>query len=63
MAMHLLVFGTTYHWSHSSNCDFVHNHPDLSHFHGGVPLPETRNGLAVAKAAAEIESAAAAGSR
>jgi homeobox protein cut-like len=61
MAMHLLVFGTTYHWSHSSSCDFVHSHPDLAHFHGGVPLPETRsNGLAAANAA---ESAGSSGSR
>jgi hypothetical protein len=53
--MHLLVFGTTYHWSHSSNCDFVHNHAGLAHFHGGVPLPESARGVAAANAAAAIE--------
>jgi hypothetical protein len=64
MAMHLLVFGTTYHWSHSSNCEFVHSHPDLAHFHGGVPLPETRgDGSAAANAAAVIESAGLSGSQ
>jgi homeobox protein cut-like len=64
MAMHLLVFGTTYHWSHSSSCDFVHSRDDLAHFHGGVPLPETRkNGLAAANAAAVINSAGSSGSR
>jgi hypothetical protein len=56
MAMHLLVFGTTYHWSHSSSCDFVHSHPDL-------PLPEKRNNESVAaNAAAVIESAGSSGS-
>ncbi|KAL9189452.1 hypothetical protein ACHAXT_009127 [Thalassiosira profunda] len=50
LAMHLLVFVTTYHWSHSA-CDF-HEHEALAHFHGGVPLPETANGAAVAAAAA-----------
>ncbi|KAL3798795.1 hypothetical protein HJC23_004583 [Cyclotella cryptica] len=52
LVLHLLVFGTTYHWSHSSNCDYLHNRADLAHFHGGVPLPETPNGVAVANAAA-----------
>ena len=52
LSMHLLVFVTTYHWSHNSACDDLHNHADLAHFHGGVPLPETPNGLALANAAA-----------
>ena len=52
LAMHLLVFVTTYHWSHSSTCDSFHKHEALAHFHGGVPLPETANGVAVAAAAA-----------
>ena len=38
MAMHLLVFGTTLNWSHSSNCDFIHQHESLAHFHGGVSI-------------------------
>ena len=38
LAMHLLVFLTTYTWSHSSTCDNYHNQAILSHFHGGVPL-------------------------
>jgi homeobox protein cut-like len=41
LGMHLLVFVTTYHWSHSSSCDFLHKHEALAHFHGGMPLPET----------------------
>ena len=41
LGMHLLVFVTTYHWSHSSNCDFLHKHEALAHFHGGMPLPES----------------------
>mmetsp|Transcript_22597 Transcript_22597/g.45761 ORF Transcript_22597/g.45761 Transcript_22597/m.45761 type:complete len:813 (-) Transcript_22597:52-2490(-) len=53
VAMHLLVFSTTYHWSHNSSCDELHNHIDLAHFHGGVPLPETPNGVAAANAAAK----------
>jgi homeobox protein cut-like len=52
LTLHLLVFATTYHWSHSSSCDYLHDHMDLAHFHGGVPLPETPNGVAVANAAA-----------
>lgn len=58
LAMHLLVFVTTYHWSHSSTCESLHQHQALAHFHGGVPLPETPNGVAFAQAAAQ----AAAGS-
>jgi len=57
LAMHLLVFVTTYHWSHASGCDLLHTQDALAHFHGGVPLPETANGAAVAAAA----NAAAAG--
>lgn len=38
LAMHLLVFVTTYTWSHSSTCDSYHNQASLAHFHGGVPL-------------------------
>jgi len=37
LAMHFLVFVTTYHWSHERGCDF-HSHPDLNHFHGGPPV-------------------------
>ncbi|KAL7522637.1 hypothetical protein ACHAWX_007337 [Stephanocyclus meneghinianus] len=59
LVMHLLVFGTTYHWSHSSSCDFLHNRPDLAHFHGGVPLPETLNGVTAANAATAFENASA----
>jgi hypothetical protein len=38
LAMHLLVFVTTYKWSHSTTCDYYHSQPNLAHFHGGVPL-------------------------
>jgi len=58
LAMHMLVFVTTYHWSHSSTCDSLHSHEALAHFHGGVPLPETPNGVAVANAAMEAANAA-----
>ena len=39
LAMHLLVFVTTYSWSHSSTCDSYHNQASLAHFHGGAPPP------------------------
>jgi len=44
LGMHLLVFTTTYHWSHGCNSTYptFENHPDhLAHFHGGVPDSET----------------------
>jgi homeobox protein cut-like len=41
LGMHLLVFLTTYHWSHSTSCDFIHKHEALAHLHGGMPIPET----------------------
>jgi len=56
LAMHLLVFVTTYHWSYSSSCDF-HSHEALAHFHGGVPLPETPNGVAAMANAAAVDMA------
>jgi homeobox protein cut-like len=42
--MHLLVFITTYHWSHELGChDLIFQSSDsFAHMHGGVPLPETR---------------------
>lgn len=43
LAMHLLVFVTTYHWSHSSTCGSFHNHEALAHFHGGIPLENSPN--------------------
>ena len=52
LGMHLLVFVTTYHWSHMSGCDSFHSQDALAHFHGGVPLPENPNGVAMANAAA-----------
>jgi len=43
LVMHLLVFGTTYHWSHGcSNTYTFDNHPDhLADFHGGAPDSES----------------------
>ena len=43
LGMHLLVFITTYHWSHEKGCHNLnfHAHEDLQHFHGGVPKAET----------------------
>lgn len=55
LAMHLLVFVTTYHWSHASTCDTFHSQDALAHFHGGVPLPETPNGVAAMANAAAAE--------
>jgi len=46
LALHLLVFVTTYHWSHSSSCDSLHSHEALAHFHGGVPFENKGDGLA-----------------
>lgn len=46
LALHLLVFVTTYHWSHSSSCDSLHSHEALAHFHGGVPFENSAAGLA-----------------
>mmetsp|Transcript_25752 Transcript_25752/g.37422 ORF Transcript_25752/g.37422 Transcript_25752/m.37422 type:complete len:832 (+) Transcript_25752:45-2540(+) len=40
IGMHLLVFITTYHWSHELGCETIHQHEALKHFHGGMPLPE-----------------------
>lgn len=51
LVMHLLVFVTTYHWSHATTCDSFHGQEALAHFHGGVPLPETPGGVAAANAA------------
>eukprot|EP00978_Attheya_sp_CCMP212_P015513 scaffold39980_cov50-Attheya_sp.AAC.4 len=47
IGMHLLVFITTYHWSHALGChDLVLSSSDsFAHMHGGVPLPETRGVL------------------
>ena len=41
LVMHLLVFGTTYHWSHGCTSAYPPNHPHLAQFHGGVPDSET----------------------
>jgi len=38
LGMHLLVFITTYHWSHG--CHNLPHPVDVDHFHGGVPHPE-----------------------
>jgi hypothetical protein len=45
LAMHLLVFVTTYQWSHSTTCDYYHSQPNLAHFHGGVPLENAAGGM------------------
>ena len=50
LAMNLLVFVITYHWSHSSGCNLFHTEEALAHSHGGVPLPETHNGVAAVNA-------------
>merc|ERR1712238_592749 len=56
LGMHLLVFVTTYHWSHASNCQFIHSHEALAHFHGGVPLTETASGVGVANTAVDTHA-------
>ena len=53
LGMHLLVFLTTYHWSHSTSCDFIHKHEALAHLHGGMPIPET-NSFTASETAAEV---------
>ncbi|KAL3772902.1 hypothetical protein ACHAW5_007128 [Stephanodiscus triporus] len=55
LAMHLLVFVTTYKWSHSTTCDYYHSQPNLAHFHGGVPLENVAG--AVVNASDEVTSA------
>eukprot|EP00566_Odontella_aurita_P008811 CAMPEP_0113553646 /NCGR_PEP_ID=MMETSP0015_2-20120614/15726_1 /TAXON_ID=2838 /ORGANISM="Odontella" /LENGTH=842 /DNA_ID=CAMNT_0000454733 /DNA_START=13 /DNA_END=2541 /DNA_ORIENTATION=- /assembly_acc=CAM_ASM_000160 len=45
LGMHLLVFITTYHWSHELGCEDMHLHEDLAHFHGAVPLENKYQGL------------------
>lgn len=45
IGMHLLVFITTYHWSHELGCEDLHLHEDLAHFHGAVPLENKHQGL------------------
>ena len=39
LGMHLLVFLTTFHWSHSSACDFSEHH-SVMHLHHGPPKIE-----------------------
>lgn len=46
LALHLLVFVTTYHWSHSSTCGSFHSHEALAHFHGGVPVENAASNVA-----------------
>ena len=38
LVMHLLVFVTTYHWSHE--CSNYPTHEHVDHFHGGAPALE-----------------------
>ena len=38
LGMHLLVFVTTYHWSHG--CSSGPAYSEVAHFHGGAPQPE-----------------------
>eukprot|EP00591_Stephanopyxis_turris_P017916 CAMPEP_0195532970 /NCGR_PEP_ID=MMETSP0794_2-20130614/39516_1 /TAXON_ID=515487 /ORGANISM="Stephanopyxis turris, Strain CCMP 815" /LENGTH=916 /DNA_ID=CAMNT_0040665359 /DNA_START=86 /DNA_END=2839 /DNA_ORIENTATION=+ len=47
MGLHLLVFITTYHWSHEMACttDSLSEHPDLAHLHHGVPILENAHGV------------------
>ena len=37
IGMHLLVFVTTYHWSHASTCDSIHRDAMVAHMHGDAP--------------------------
>ena len=39
LGMHFLVFITTFHWSHSSACDFSEHHA-VAHLHHGPPKIE-----------------------
>ena len=57
IALHTLVFVTTYHWSHEMGCHDLVHHEDLAHFHGGVPLEN--QGDAPADAAESAGEAAA----
>ena len=52
IALHTLVFVTTYHWSHEMGCHDLVHHEDLAHFHGGVPLENQGDAPADAAAAA-----------
>lgn len=52
LAMHLLVFITTYHWSHELGCEDIHNPEHLSH----LP-PVMSNGQAAANAAEAMADA------
>jgi len=52
LAMHLLVFITTYHWSHELGCEDMHNPEHLSH----LP-PVMRNGQLAANAAEKLADA------
>ena len=52
IALHSLVFVTTYHWSHEMGCHDLVHHEDLAHFHGGVPLENQGDAPADAAAAA-----------
>jgi homeobox protein cut-like len=58
IALHTLVFVTTYHWSHEMGCHDLVHHEDLAHFHGGVPLENQGDAPADAAAAATGDAAA-----
>jgi hypothetical protein len=53
LAMHLLVFITTYHWSHELSCEDMHNPEHLSH----LP-PVMSNGEMAVNAAEAMADAA-----
>lgn len=48
LGMHLLVFITTYHWSHEMGCHELIHHEDVAHMHGGVPFENVKQGLGAA---------------
>lgn len=37
VALHLLVFVTTYHWSHAGGCDYYHDNEHLTHLPPSLP--------------------------
>lgn len=37
VALHLLVFITTYHWSHAGSCNYLHANEQLSHLPPVLP--------------------------
>jgi hypothetical protein len=55
VALHLLVFVTTYHWSHAGGCDYYNDNENLSHLPPALP-PHIQQQIIAKDAAAQVAS-------